>query len=127
MKKLMISIAVVSCLLLAGSAWAVDLAWDANTDSAIGYKLYYQQTGTTETNSELILGRETVLYTVENSKFIPGEEYSFWLTAYNDMAESGPSNVVTWTAPEFIPTENPGPVIINIPGNPGPVTINIGG
>ena len=59
MKKL-IMILAVTVLLFAVPAFGVTLAWDANTDSCIGYKLYYHQTGVTETNSELIPGREIV-------------------------------------------------------------------
>jgi len=124
MKKIFL---ILIILFFAVPAWGVTLAWDAYTDEADGFILYYQQTGETEIYSEVIQGSLTVIYTVEDSKFQPGQEYSFWLTAFNDMAESGSSNIVTWTAPTFIPTDNPAPVIINVPGAPSSVTINIGG
>ena len=126
MKKLIIIAILIISFGFTTGASAVSLGWSANTDSATGYILYYQQAGATDIYSEAIQGRETVTYTVDNSKFQPGEDYSFWLTAYNTAAESGPSNVVPWTAPMFVPSDNPAPVIIQIPGKPASVTINIG-
>ena len=124
MKKLILAIIF---MFMASSAGAVDLAWDKNTDSATGYILYYQKTGSDTIYSEIVSppGKETVSFTVDNAKFDPGAEQSFWLTAYNTLAESGPSNIVIWTAPIFIPTDNPAPIIINIPSEAGPVTINV--
>ena len=107
--------------------WGITLAWDPNTDSAIGYIVYYQQTGNDTTYSEVVQGRESTTITIDSCKFQPGSEYSFWATAYNNGGESGPSNTVTWTAPEFIPESNPAPVIINVPGTPASVTIHLGG
>jgi len=115
MKKILLIL-----LFFAVPANAVTLAWDANTDSAIGYILYYGD------HSEVIQGRENTTITVDNNKFVPGQEYSFYVTAFNDSAESGPSNVVTWTAPMFVPPDNPAPVVINIPAAVENVTINIG-
>ena len=127
MKKLLL--VLLAILFFAVPAWGVTLAWDANTDSAIGYIIYYQETGSDTIYHEIITpaGRETTRYTIDDRKLNPGKENSFWLTAFNDMAESGSSNIVTWTAPTFITTDNPAPVIINVPGAPSSVTINIGG
>ena len=117
MKKLLL---ISLFLFFAMPAWAVTLAWDANTDSAIGYILYYDD------HSEVIQGRENTTITVDNNKFVPGQEYSFYVTAFNTSDESGPSDIVTWTAPVFVPPDNLAPVVINIPTAVENVTINIG-
>lgn len=106
-------------------AWGVTLAWDANTDNATGYIVYYQHADD-PIYSEVVQGRENTTLAISNGKFQPGLEYSFWVTAYNSAGESEPSNTVTWTAPEYIPENNPAPIIINIPGVPASLTINIG-
>ena len=129
MKKLLL---ILTILLFTVPAFGVTLAWDANTDTAIGYIVYYQETGSDIIYHETVTppGIETVQFTIDDSKFNPGMENSFWLTAYNNSAESGSSNIVKWTAPDapvFVPTDDPAPVIINILNNPETLTINIGG
>jgi len=127
MKKLSLVLAVL-ILLFAVPAFGVTLAWDANTDSAIGYKVYYQQVGAVDDPySYIVQGRENATYTIESCYFQPEQEYEFWVTAFNDADESGSSNIVLWTAPIFIPVDNPAPVIIQVPGTPQTLIINLGG
>ena len=130
MKRLFLfwGLALILCFgVFAYTAFGVTLAWDANTDSAIGYKVYYQQVGGVDPYSEIVQGRENTTCIIDNNKFQPDQEYEFWVTAFNDADESGASNIVFWTAPIFIPVDNPAPVIIQVPGTPQTLIINLGG
>jgi len=132
MKKLFFMITV--CMLIVGCttfANAVDLAWDANSETdLVGYLVYSVEKDSAE--EPYIDGPVGVS---ENPTFIlnplcyePGKTYEHWVTAINATQESGASNVVEYTWPAANPADkvNPRPVIINIPAEAGPVTINIG-
>ena len=49
---------------------------------------------------------------------VPGTEYTFHVTAYNETDESGPSNTVTWTRTVFEPPANLLPVVEDAPADP---------
>jgi len=85
------------CLFPAFS-WAaqVALAWNANTDAATGYKLYYSTTSG-RYGSVIDVGNITT-YTVNNLN--AGTTYYFAATAYDASGdESGYSNEVAYTIP----------------------------
>ena len=130
MKKLLLfwGLALILCFgIFTYTAFGVTLAWDTNTDTVVGYKVYYQQVGGVDPYSEIVQGRENTTCIIDNNKFQPDQEYEFWVTAFNDADESGSSNIVTWTAPIFIPVDNPAPIIIQVPGTPQTLIINLGG
>ena len=121
MKKLIIawSICFIGFMsLLAVFAYGDTLTWTPPADSIVnGYKVYYNEYSKD-------VGPVVDVLLPGDLNLVPGLEYTFTVTAYNDADESGPSNSVTWTRPMFAPSDNPAPVTLTIPG---PVTITIGG
>ena len=103
---------IAGILLTASMACAATLQWDH--DGADGFIVYYTD-GTSNFN-----------YTVGDVRtcdtgllnLIPGVEYTFHVTAYNETAESGPSNTVIWTRTVFEPPANLLPVVEDAPDNP---------
>jgi len=117
MKKLL----VLMLVLITSLASAATLKFDASTGDVTGYIVYYtdgaetwsQDIGNiTETNMS-IFGLD------------PGTEYTFHVTAYNALGESGPSNTATYTRPVYAPETNPRPFTLVIPGSPQ-IIINFG-
>lgn len=110
-------ILTLSIILFAYSAFAtqVQLAWEPSpTSDVTGYVLYY---GTNPEALEFSRDMGNVL-TAELDGLAPGDWY-FAVTAYNELAESDYSNVVTFTEAGFIPTET-----LHIPITK-PATVNI--
>ena len=102
---------VIACLLLTGSAWAADLAWDYDEDhdAATGYTVYFTD-GVDEWNktfdaSEAVIDGGVVTWGPINERLNlhPGVDYVFALTRYNDSGESDPSNDTLWTMEAHIP------------------------
>jgi hypothetical protein len=109
MKFLKALIFMIVFFFAATSVYAVDLAWDVNSDNPIGYTLYFNEKADTDTpyNLDPIL-HPTATASIPNDRFVPGKVYVFWVTAYNAEDESAPSNLVEWTAPLLYlpPSEN---------------------
>ena len=111
MKKVLAILAMV--LMFCGSAQAATLQWDhAGAD---GFIMYY--TDQTNNYNYNVVGDvrqcDTVLLNL-----VPGTEYTIHVTAYNETAESGPSNTVTCTRAVFVPPTNVLPVVSPPPGDP---------
>ena len=121
---------VVGCMFAAHFANAVDLAWDANSETdLVGYLVYSVEKDSTE--APYIDGpvgvSENPSFTLDPLCYDPGKTYEYWVTAINATQESGSSNIVEYAWPIASPADkvNPRPVIINIPAEAGPVTINV--
>ena len=97
MKKLILAVLVLIFLLptLAFAVQTVTLAWDANTDVIVGYRIYERVEGSTYVYGEVnakastLVGTETVTFQTTD-----GKKY-YVATAYDATAESGPSNEVS--------------------------------
>jgi len=94
------------------TANSATLAWDAS-EGATGYKIYYQAQGTTDRYSVIV--ESGTQQEMEPLNMLPGVTYEIYATAFNSVGESGPSNTVVYTTPEFIPTDNPAPMVIVAP------------
>lgn len=131
MKRILFALIALTALTL--PVHAADLAWDypAEYDSIDGYTIYFTD-GTAQyvktiAKTDLVVEGATVTYPGIDEKLnLPyGQELVFYITAYNDADESGPSNSVTYTRPGYAPPDDsiPAGITINIPN--APVTINI--
>lgn len=99
-------------LLLPVLAFGASLQWDdpgAEWDSIVGYTIYFSD-GTEDFNKTELKGNLTradgsVTYAdIDNNLNLHyGIEYTFYITAYNDSGESGPSNTVTYTREAYVP------------------------
>ena len=96
MKKLFLTLILFFSLMgVAFAAQTVTLAWDPNTDTIIGYRIYERVEGGTyvygEANAKAstLVGTETVTFQTTD-----GKKY-YVATAYGTTAESGPSNEVS--------------------------------
>lgn len=117
MKKLILI--TISLLIWAGIAQAKSLSWQPpDTGTSDGYIVYYTD-GTDERSNDVgdVLSVDLNIFNLT-----PGT-YEFYVTAYNVMGESDPSNTVDYLFESFVPNDNPKPVTIIIPG---PITIIIG-
>ena len=106
-------------------ASALTVAWDNNTDSAIGYTLYWQEQGTTEEFRVNLPDVDTTQYIIED-KFLKFDKiYDIWATAYNDRVNSDKSEVITAVRSlTFSPPVSNLPTITYDPEKPSKVTIN---
>jgi hypothetical protein len=104
MKKTIGILAVLFCLMFVSNALAVNLGWDAQTDSD-GFSLYWY-TGTTviPTQKVDISGKTSVAGSIADSNFTVGTTYNIHATAWTNPVVSGgargeslPSNVVPYT------------------------------
>ena len=99
--------------LLVGMAQAAILQWDhAGAD---GFIIYYTD-GTFNYNYTVVGDVRTCDTGLLN--LIPGVEYTIYVTAYNEVAESGPSNTVIHIRTVFEPPANLLPVVEDAPGEP---------
>lgn len=111
------------------SAEAAGLTWDDYADKAniTGFVIYSQEVGTTDMKSVQINDPAATEYPLNPIYYKPGGTYRFWISAYNDLAESTHAQANRdWTAPEFVPPDNPPDVVINIPGTVNNVQVNVG-
>ena len=111
MKKLLFG--VITFFLMCVTAQAGTLQWDhAGAD---GFIFYYTD-GTNNYNYTLVGDVRTCDTGLLN--LVPGLEYTIYVTAYNETAESGPSNSVTYTRGVFSPPANVLPTYTPAPGSP---------
>lgn len=107
--------------LLAFPCHAADLAWDYDEyhDLSAGYTVYFSA-GEADYNytfgaEEVVVEEDTVKWgPIEDVLNLqPGTEYTFALTRYNDVTESGQSNTVNYTRPTHSPPADslPPPVL----------------
>jgi hypothetical protein len=71
------------------------LTWSIGTNGGKinGYKIY--QNDGININLVATVNSETFTYTTND--LTSGTQYTFYVTSYNNYAESGPSNMVTYT------------------------------
>lgn len=115
-RKLLFFVLITFLTPIASYAKDVTFQWTANPAPLNGYKLYYKTgergtppfdgTGLNQGTSPILLGKVTT-YTVTGLS--ADETYHFTLTAYNDLGESGFTEVVT-----VLPDSSQKPVIIKI-------------
>ena len=111
MKKILAILAMV--LILPCIALADSLSW--THDGADGFIVYY--TDQTNNYNYNVIG-DVRTCDLDLLNLAPGVEYTFHVTAYNETAESGPSNTVTYTREIFSPPANVLPVVSDPPGSP---------
>ena len=113
MKKF-IMVIIFICILRIVPIMAADLKWDASTGDVKGYNVYFFSASESYNKD---VGDVTTVSGIDNElNLLPGETYTFHVTAYNSKGESGISNTVEYTAKEYIPPEdNLPPIIIEIP------------
>lgn len=108
-----LSIVVGRCQVHAASPRAV---WDPSV-GAQGYTLYYTD-GITEYKASTTITE----IPLSELNLVPGTQYTFTVTAYNDVGESPRSNAVVWTMVAYSPPTDQKPINIVIPSG---VTITI--
>ena len=111
MKKLLL--AMVAFFFMCGIAQADMLQWDH--DGADGFIVYY--TNQTNNYNYNVVG-DVRTCELELLNLVPGVEYTIHVTAYNEVAESGPSNIVTYMRVIFSPPANVLPVVQDAPAGP---------
>jgi hypothetical protein len=130
MKKLLVYLTIILfCFTIPASALTV--AWDANTDSAIGYIISWKQQGTTEEFRVNLPGKEVTQYVIED-KFLKISTsanpviYDVWAQAYNDQEISDNSEVVTMEREStFSPPVSVLPTVEYDPEKPTKMVINV--
>jgi hypothetical protein len=87
------------------------LAWNASSGEVTGYKVYY---GTTQGsyNQNKNVGKVTQ-YPLSSMPLTEKQTYYFVTRAYNAAGESGNSNVVSWTVPDYTAPMPPQGITIN--------------
>jgi len=101
MKKLL----VIAILLFASTAFAATATWqhDGLNMTGGGYTLYFWRTDTPAVvYNKTVTGSTTRTMALDDNLFMPGAEYSFQLTAYNGVGESGRSATATYTRPGYV-------------------------
>ena len=90
------------------------LVWDANpsTEMVEGYRVYVESTGPNALLANQVVGLATRIPLVVFD--LPQGRYRAWVTAYNPLGESGPSNVVPFV------------LVRSVPGDPGGVSAPAG-
>lgn len=103
---------IVLFLLIPCLAMAVEFKWDANPpeENVIGYIVYWHETNDPITVYNLNVGNVTEI-SFDEQVLEPNTEYTFWVTAYNSVDESGSSNTVTWTRDDFTPQTFEGTIL----------------
>jgi len=139
MKKLFICFIVVFMMFFAGSAFAVTLQWDKDTNPNIeGFTIYW---GVTQGenyiyNKSILPGDlvetvdnevDVVRYTIDDNLFEYGGTYYFVVQAYSEAGASGFSNEAVYNKLSYTPPADnlPDPVIIVVPS--GTVITIVGG
>ena len=91
MKKLLI---ILSILVMAVSVNAANLKWDASTGQVDGYTVYFTD-GTD--NYVHDAGNLTEVPDIDSTlNLAPAKTYTFYVTAWNLMGESDPSNTAEY-------------------------------
>lgn len=100
MKKLIILLAI-TILAFPALLFGATIVWDAPTGGGIpdGYIVYY----TDQTNNYNYDVGNVTECNVDLLNIMPGVEFTFDVTAYNDYGESDHSDSVTWIRDAFIP------------------------
>ena len=95
MKKLI----VIAILLIASQAMALTATWTHNGVNTVGYTLWFWQTSApTVVYNKSVVGSTIRNIAMSDDYFMPGVEYSFSMSAYNAIGESGHSiPAVKWT------------------------------
>lgn len=132
------ALTVLIVLLWVSIAGAADLQWDYPSDwtDIIGYTVYFNEVGQTDTphnktvlttDPELIEDGTAVTYLDIDDKLNLqfDQPYNFYITAYNDGGESGPSNIISYTRSAYNPPVDslPAPVVSS-PQSSGGLKIN---
>jgi len=111
MKKLT-SILYFIAILIPVAACALTFQWDAPVDESniVGYTLYIENKTTNEKPDTISflktdITNHSYAVSIHNPIFVQGNNYNFWMTAYNNIGESARSNIVNWTAdiPKYVP------------------------
>ena len=99
MKKLL----VIAILLFASTSFAAEAQWQHDGVNTEGYTMYFWRTDTPAVvYTKTVTGATTRKMALDDNWFMPGAEYSFQLTAYNGVGESGRSATATWTRPGYV-------------------------
>lgn len=75
------------------------LAWEASSGEVTGYRVYYGADQGTYTQNKDV-GNVTQ-YGLSSLPLTEKQTYFFVARAYNTAGESGDSNVVSWTVPDY--------------------------
>lgn len=96
MKRFFLAILIV--LTVATASFAINLAWNDDpswtTSGVIGIRIYFENTATGAVRYADVPYPNTMT-TIPDANFQRGITYDFWATAFNNVNESGPSNIVT--------------------------------
>jgi hypothetical protein len=104
--------------------------WDPYTDErADSLRIYIERIASGDVYT-INVSTELTEHTVSANRFYPAEQYRLWMTAFNAYVESMPNTPILFTTPErelFDSTENPLPMVIQVPGTVSTITIQQGG
>ena len=109
--------AMLFFLFFTSYGFAATLVWDFDEyhDKSVGYTVYFTDGeenfnySFTVDQTEVVVvdGQQVHFDNVENRLNLHyGVEYELYLTRYNDMGESDPSNTITYTRPAYSPPTN---------------------
>lgn len=114
MKKFFVAVIIFSLFFMVSTASAWHMTWTASTGDVDGYLLSYGVIGAAVT--EINVGDVTT-YDLEPLSLTIGEQYEFFLKAYNASGNSGESDHLRWTVIN-------NPIIIEMAGQPLNIIIN---
>jgi len=134
MKRLLIlTAALLAWIAVASIANAATVSWVAGAYTD-GTKFYYSEVGGSSNSILCPNGTSTVVqkedpanpgtmidfqeWTTDSWNLIPGISYNISAVGYNPRGESAATAPVTWNEPAYVPTDDPAPPIINLPGAP---------
>jgi hypothetical protein len=109
MKKLLLFIIIV-ILAMVGAVGAADLKWNTSTGQVDGYTVYFN-------GFDYNAGLDTEVLDIDDTLNLhPTTTYTFTVTAWNIMGESGPSNTAEYTTADvYVPPVNNLPIRISKP------------
>ncbi len=84
---------------VSGASAGPMLAWEASSGEVTGYRVYYGTDQGTYTQNKDV-GNVTQ-YGLSSLPLTEKQTYFFVARAYNTAGESGDSNVVSWTVPDY--------------------------
>ncbi len=124
--KSLIVILMLTAVGFISTATAVTLQWDRHADDSVtGFVVNFEAVdGTDGPFVGRVEGRDATRFSVDDTRFRPGVEYRFTVSAYNANGISDPSNPVTGTPnpADYTPPAEALPTTIYMP--PG-VPVNI--